>query len=248
MRMKEDAMMNGQLKPGYNVQAGTENHFIIAYGIFPNPNDTKTLIPFLEKFEAGSGGKLKTVIADAGYGSEQNYDYLESKKINPLVKYSTYHQEKKKSFSKKTYNAKNWAYNRENREYTCPAGNPVPYKETVIKKNDSGFEQAIDEYHCEHCDGCPFRNECTKSEYGRVVQRNENLEKHKEKVRKLLHETENYELMKQRSPECETVFGQTKANQHFRRFRLRGTEKVRTEWGLLALGYNFKGIAGKING
>ena len=31
MRMKEDAMLNGQLKPGYNIQVGTENNFVIGY-------------------------------------------------------------------------------------------------------------------------------------------------------------------------------------------------------------------------
>ena len=33
MRMKEDAMNNGQTKPGYNVQISTENQFITNYGI-----------------------------------------------------------------------------------------------------------------------------------------------------------------------------------------------------------------------
>jgi ABC-2 type transport system ATP-binding protein/transposase len=56
-------------------------------------------------------------------------------------------------------------------------------------------------------------------------------------------ENEYYKpLRKQRSVEAETVFGQIKGNQGYRRFLLRGTAKVSTEWGLLALGYNLKQI------
>ena len=81
------------------------------------------------------------------------------------------------------------------------------------------------------------------SEYGRKVQRNEHWLKQKAKVKKLLSTDEYKKLMKERSIECETVFGQIKWNQNFRRFHLRGKEKVGTEWGLLMLGYNFKQIA-----
>jgi len=48
MRMKDDYMQNGQLKEGYNVQVGTEGQYTLAYGVFPNPMDTKTLLPFLD--------------------------------------------------------------------------------------------------------------------------------------------------------------------------------------------------------
>ena len=45
MRMKEDAMNNGQTKPGYNLQIATEDQFITDFALFPNPTDTLTLIP-----------------------------------------------------------------------------------------------------------------------------------------------------------------------------------------------------------
>ncbi|MBM6686978.1 IS5/IS1182 family transposase, partial [Faecalicatena contorta] len=48
MRMKEDAMLNGQLKPGYNIQIGTENRYIVGFTIHPNPTDTTTMIPHLQ--------------------------------------------------------------------------------------------------------------------------------------------------------------------------------------------------------
>ena len=69
MRMKEDAMLNGQLKPGYNVQIATENQFITNYGIFQRPADTGTLIDFLESFHKKYGLYSREIVADAGYGS-----------------------------------------------------------------------------------------------------------------------------------------------------------------------------------
>ena len=229
MRMKEDAMLNGQLKPGYNIQVGTENNFVTGYDVFPNPTDTRTLKPHLENVMKRLKCKFKTVIADAGYGSEENYDYLAEKEIRGAIKYSTYEKEIKRSFKKKTFNSENWKYDAEQKEYTCPCGNPVPYKETVQKHNSSGYLQTYDVYQCDNCEGCPFRNLCTKSEYGRMIQRNENWIAQKSKVKELLSTDEYKKLMKKRSTECETVFGQIKSNQHFRRFHLRGNEKVATE-------------------
>ncbi len=97
MRMKEDHMRNGQLKPGYNVHIGTENQFILGYSVHQRPTDTRCLIPHLEKVKSALGKLPATVIADAGYGGEENYDYLEQNEIEAIVKYSTYHREKSKA-------------------------------------------------------------------------------------------------------------------------------------------------------
>jgi transposase len=99
MRMKEDHMRNGQLKPGYNVQVGTENQFIIGYSLHQRPTDTRCLIPHLEKVKANLGELPKTIIADAGYGGEENYAYLEKEEREALVKYNTFHKENSKANS-----------------------------------------------------------------------------------------------------------------------------------------------------
>ncbi|WP_107839606.1 transposase [Metasolibacillus meyeri] len=78
MRMKDDHMKNGQLKAAYNVQMATEInsfHFILLYSIHQRPTDPRCFIPHLEKLVAPCLPMLKTVIADAGYGSEENYLY-----------------------------------------------------------------------------------------------------------------------------------------------------------------------------
>ena len=106
-------MLNGQLKPGYNIQVGTENNFVIGYDVFANPTDTRTFIPHLENVQKRLGCKFKFAIADAGYGSEENYDYLEENEITGIVKYTTYEKETKRSFKKKTFNTENWKYDAE---------------------------------------------------------------------------------------------------------------------------------------
>jgi ABC-2 type transport system ATP-binding protein/transposase len=98
----------------------------------------------------------------------------------------------------------------------------------------------IDRYECENCKYCRLKKQCTKAKGNRVIERNERWLRLKGKAKKTLHDERYGPLRKQRSVEVETVFGQIKGNQGFRRFLLRGTAKVSTEWGLLALGYNVK--------
>ena len=74
MRMKDDYMKNGQLKAGYNVQIATEGQYALAYDVFQNPTDTRTLIPFLDSIEENFFELPEHIVADAGYGSEQNYE------------------------------------------------------------------------------------------------------------------------------------------------------------------------------
>ena len=90
MRMKEDAMKNGQLKPAYNLQYGVEASFIVWAGIYPNPTDTRTLIPFLEDFHAHIGKRSRKLVADAGYESEENYLYLREKGQTSYIKPNNY--------------------------------------------------------------------------------------------------------------------------------------------------------------
>ncbi len=73
MRMKEDHMRNGQLKPAYNVQISTNNQYIASYSIHQNATDTNTLIDHVSQHIRQFGQKPNNITADAGYGSEQNY-------------------------------------------------------------------------------------------------------------------------------------------------------------------------------
>ena len=240
MRMKEDHMGNGQLKPAYNVQIGTENGFVVGYDVFQNPADTRTLKPHLKRQAKRLGRKPKAVIADAGYGGEENYAYLENQGITAVVKYGAYHKEKSKKWKEDASKSENWEYNRKEKYYICPNGKKLTFKESKKTKNSSGYEMTIRRYECESCKYCRLQKQCKKGAGNRGIERNERWLRLKRKARRVLEDERYMELRKQRSVEVETVFGQIKGNQGYRRFLLRGTGKVSTEWGLLSLGYNLK--------
>lgn len=90
MRMKEDYMLNGELKPGYNWQISTQNQYILDYTIHPELADTSTLPVHVDSLIETLGDTPEVLVADAGYGSEQNYEYLESKGIEAYVKYNNF--------------------------------------------------------------------------------------------------------------------------------------------------------------
>jgi hypothetical protein len=128
MRMKEDHMKNGQLKAGYNVQISTENQFITNYTLHQNPTDTKTLIPHVEEFKSRFETSPKVVVADAGYGSEQNYQYLEQEDIRAYVKYNLFDKEQRsKRIDKKPFAADKLYYNQIKNEYICPMGQSMKH-------------------------------------------------------------------------------------------------------------------------
>lgn len=124
MRMKEDHMLNGQLKPGYNVQISTSNQFIVNYTIHPNPTDTTTLPAHIAQHEASFGKAPAMLTADAGYGSEENYALLEQKETMAFVKYGMFDKEQHGHYNKKhSFAANKLFYNQEKDAYICRWGN-----------------------------------------------------------------------------------------------------------------------------
>ncbi|ANX12384.1 hypothetical protein ABE41_010210 [Fictibacillus arsenicus] len=157
MRMKEDHMKNGQLKPGYNVQMASNNQFILSYTLHQRPGDTRCLIPHLQEVEEKFGIKAKRIIADAGYGSEENYAYLEEKKQEAYIKYGLFEKEQKRSFKNNPHHQSNWKYDEDNDTFTCAAGKYLYLSSEKKQVTESGYESTIRLYRCKDCDGCPFR-------------------------------------------------------------------------------------------
>ena len=110
MRMKEDRMGNGQLKAAYNIQNGTENQFVVHTTVHQRPGDPGCMKPHLESLEKSLGHIPARMVADAGYGSEENYEYLEEKEVLPFVKYHLFHKEQKKAFKQDPTQVANWQY------------------------------------------------------------------------------------------------------------------------------------------
>lgn len=238
MRMKEDHMQNGQLKPGYNVQIGTENQFIVGYSLHQRPTDTRCLIPHLEKVKSQLGKLPGTVIADAGYGGEENYDYLEQNEIEAIVKYSTYHRENSKAWKTDISKIDNWTYNNEQDTWTCAAGQTLQFRRVSKEKTESGYEIEYRHYRSAGCESCPLKSQCTKAEGNREIKVSMKYLRLKNQARQRLRSEDGYELAVRRMIEPEPVFGDMKNNRGFKRFLLRGLSKVSLEVGWLSLAHN----------
>lgn len=241
MRMKDDHMMNGQLKPGYNAQISTNNQIIVNYTLHQQTNDIHTLGFHLENHQVLYGELPQEITADAGYGSEENYEMLAEKEITAFVKYNTFDKEQGKTRKKKNeFSRDNLFYNKEKDFYVCPMGQKM-YKSGISrKKTTSGFKQSHTRYTAQNCTGCPMRGVCFKGKYNRTVERNKTLEAYKEMARAKLLSKLGEEKRKRRTADVEPTFAQLKHNRNFKRFTLRGLEKVEIEFGLHALAHNIK--------
>jgi len=243
MRMKEDHMLNGQLKPGYNWQISTENQYILGYTIHQTTNDTNTLEAHMESLKYNLGKMPETLVADAGYGSEENYEYLEKNNIEAFVKYQYFHKEQSKKWRTDPYRTENLMYDEKNNSYTCPMGQQMNFIKEKIKYTDNGFSQTKRVYQAKKCNGCPMRDACNKSKGNRTIEINARLNHYKSIIRKRLTSERGRKYRSQRPVDVEAVFGIIKGNRNYRKFLLRGLEKVEIEAGLLALAHNLSKIA-----
>lgn len=247
MRMKDDHMQNGQLKPGYNLQISTNNQFITHYSIHPNPTDTKTLIPHLQEFKQYYNTLPKELTADAGYGSEENYEYLQEQSVEAYVKYNYFHQEQKAQKSnkpaKKPFTQEKLHYNEQKDCYYCPMGQAMKNIGQKKEKSEAGYLKTTHLYQAENCKGCPLRGACHKSKGNRIIQVNHRLKVLKNQARERLLSDKGKAHRSQRPVDVEAVFGNMKQNKGFKRFNLRGNQKVEIEMGLLAMAMNLKKVA-----
>src|SRR5690606_30470033 len=162
MRMKDDHMMNGQLKPGYNWQISTSNQYILNYDIYPNPTDTLTLPHHIQQYKELYHKSPDVLVADAGYGSEQNYDFMESEQIEAFVKYGYFHIEQKSKKNKpgKEFKPDNLYYNQQGDYFICPMGQKMTRQGHIKSKTQSGFQQTYSVYKTGNCNGCPLKGAC----------------------------------------------------------------------------------------
>jgi transposase len=241
MRLKEDHMQNGQLKPAYNVQIATSGQYVVSYSIHQSSTDTTTLIPHLQQLKEHYGALPESLVADAGYGSQQNLQWLEDQEISAFVKYAEFDRMQNKTIrDKHPFAADKLFYNKEKDCYYCPMGQQMKSVGVRKKTTANGFEQILHLYAAQRCEGCPLRGMCHKGKGDRVLEVNHNLRRLKQKAGSLLKSEEGIKKRKQRCWDVEPVFGSIKQNHHFRRFMLRGKQKVQVETGLLALAHNLR--------
>ena len=246
MRMKEDHMLNGQLKPAYNVQISTNNQFIADYTIHQKTTDTTTLTAHLDAHEKQYNQTPEVVVADAGYGSEENYQVLEEKQITAYVKHNQFDRQQRKNIQdKKPFATDKLYYNQEQDCYYCPMGQQMKNAGTTTRITTTGFTQTLHIYKAQNCEGCPLKGVCHQAKGNRIIEVNHHLNELKRQANERLLSEEGIRHRKKRCWDVEPVFANIKNNHHFRRFMLRGKEKVSIETGLLALAHNLRKKAKK---
>jgi len=230
-------MKNEEFLPAYNVLASSEDQFITAVTVHQNPNDA---IGFKEHVESFTFAPA-TITADSIFGTEENYQFLESKEVTAYLKYPLFHKEQSRKFREDPYRKENFRYQAETDTYECPEKQPMHHTQSRRDLSKTGFPSEVKVYRASGCASCSKREICTKSKEGnRTITINNQLDIYKKIARTYLESPKGIELRKKRSVEIESCFGDIKHNMRFRRFHLRGIKKVKTEITIVSIAHNLR--------
>ena len=254
MRMKEDAMLNGQLKPAYNIQHGVDSEYITWIDISPRPTDTCTLIPFLKDMESHLGFKYSEIVADAGYESEENYLFIEGNGQTAYIKPQNYEISKTRKYKKDISRRENMEYHADRDSYICRNGRELTVTNERRSKTASGYVSVKTYYRSPDCTGCPYKTECIKGNNCKtpMEKRNKVLMVSKTMSQKRAEDLERITseygtmLRMNRSIQAEGSFADVKEDMNFRRYLYRGKANALAESILLAMGRNINKLHCKI--
>lgn len=237
MRMKKDYMGNDQLLPGYNIQLGICDEYIAVFDVKQYASDMDCFIPLMEKFKELHGFYPKYPVADAGYGSFNNYLYCEEHGMEKYMKFTMFAKESKdKKYHSDPYRAVNFPIN-ENGKPVCPNGKEFHYLYTRhIRGNKYGRTEEM--YQCEDCTDCALKENCCKCAGNRIVSINEELTGFHKEVLQNLNSTKGALLRMNRSIQAEGAFGTIKWNRAYTRARRRGLKGIILEISMISCGFN----------
>ena len=238
MRVKRDYMGNDQLLPAYNMQTVVCNEYIAVIDVQQYASDMDCFVPLMEKFNKMYGHYPKYPVADAGYGSYNNYLYCQEKGMEKFMKFTMFNKETKDAkYQNDPYRSVNFKQDDEGNPI-CPNGKKFVHKATrPVKGNKYGRTEEI--YECESCEGCPFKEQCCpKAKGNRSIHMNQELTALHQEVIDNLQSVHGALLCMNRSIEAEGTFGGMKWNRMYKRAYRRGIENVKLEFLLLACGYN----------
>ena len=238
MRIKRDYMGNDQLLPAYNMQAAICDEYIAVIDAKPYASDMECFVPLMEKFKATYGHYPKYPVADAGYGSYNNYLYCEEHGMEKFMKFTMFEKEtKNQKYQNNPYRIDNFRCDSEG-NLICPNDKKFIFKyHTHVKGNKYGRTEEV--YECENCEGCPYRSECTKKQEGnRTARLNKELTSFHHEVITNLESIHGALLCMNRSIQSEGTFGIIKWDRAYKRLFRRGEKSVILEFTLISCGFN----------
>lgn len=254
MRMKEDAMKNGQLKPGYNVQHGVDSEYIVWLAVGDQPTDTTTLIPFIKSMENFLYFKYFKIVADAGYESEENYVYIKGNGQLSYIKPANYEISKTRKYINDISRIENMDYTELDDYYTCKNNKKLTVNEIVKRKSKTGYISEKTVYSSEDCSNCQHKIKCIKGHNCKtpLEERVKNLETsklfnmlRKENLERIVSK-EGCLLRMNRSIQAEGSFADIKQDMGFRRYLSKGKKNVLAESVLLSMAHNMNKLHNKI--
>lgn len=231
----------GLSRPCYNAQIAVSDGVIVNADLFQRPADSKTFIPFMERYHEYTEQYPQYPMADAGYGSYDNYMYCVTHKMELYMKYTMYAKKNEPKFRKKRFNPINWETTKEGYKI-CPEqhvfnqhiGEQYEENESYLKIKQKVTSE-------DKCEGCPYSEECCKNKHHqKILSRDAVLDEFYHTVDENLSTEFGKELKKQRSIQVEGAFGVIKQDMKFTRFARRGIENAKMEFLIVCIGYNLK--------
>lgn len=246
MRMKDDHMRNGQLKAAYNMQLAVNSEYIVGYGAFEERSDSGTLIQFLAALERLHNRRYKSVTADGGYESHENYTHLQSCEQLSFIKPANYETSKRKK-QKWIGRFEDMAYDSQADIFICPAGKTLRFTGKRKRKSKTGFESLVSTCTCTECAGCELRGRCSRAQDETTKHLGVcwDFELKRALSRSNITSEKGIQYRVNRSIQVEGAFGVIKQDWGFRRFLTRGRHNILTEFGILAFAFNLNKLHAK---
>lgn len=251
MRMKEDHMMNSQLKPAYNIQVASSGAFIVGVMGSQKSNDLHNLRPFLDELLPSYGKYLENIDADAGYESAENYDYLKNNHLSAYIKPANYESKKKKKYREDIGKSENMVYLEAEDVYLCKNTKKLIRGKDSVRKFASGYQDILHVYTCKECSECPYNSDCIKSrksENGntKTLKFSPKFEAYRTESEENLATKEGLNHKINRSIQTKGNFSKLKNGLGYDRFHHRGIKSVVSDVVLMALGINLNKLHAKI--
>ena len=237
MRIKTDYMGNDQLLPAYNVQIGVADEYIAVVDVNQYRTDMDCFVPLMNRFRDIYGFYPKYPVADAGYGSYNNYIFCEQNGMEKYMKFTMFKKETTdKKYHEDPFRAVNFPIGKDG-IMRCPNGKAFHFQyRKHVYGNQYGRQEEV--YQCEDCSGCTYAERCKKADKNRTVRINHELTAMHQEVIDNLASIHGALLRMNRSIQAEGTFGIMKNDRWYKRIVRRGIKSVQLEVLLVSIGQN----------